>query len=142
VPAPAARVARVRAAERAAGDAPSQDRTVLLPNAVAVLDGASTPDPVERDGGWYAGELAAQLADRLADTSLDLATVLADSIAAVASGYRLVPGRSPSSTVAMLRWTGDRADGLVLGDSSLVVFSPAGTAEEVVDDRLADVAPG
>ena len=109
---------------------------------MAVLDGASTPDPVERDGGWYAGELAGQLADRLADTRLDLPTVLADSIAAVASGHRLVPGRSPSSTVAMLRWTGDRAEGLVLGDSSLVVFSAAGTAEEVVDDRLAEVAPG
>lgn len=120
---------------------PSQDRTVVLPNAVAVLDGASAPDPVERDGGWYAGQLAGQLAGRLADTSLDLPTVLADSIAAVASGHRLVPGSSPSSTVAMLRWTRDRAEGLVLGDSPLVVFSPGGAAEELVDGRLARVAP-
>jgi hypothetical protein len=114
---------------------------VVLPNAVAVLDGASAPDPAERDGGWYAGQLAGQLAARLADTGLDLPTVLADSIATVTSGHRLRPGRSPSSTVAMLRWAPDRVEGLVLGDSSLVVFSPGGAAEELVDDRLAKVAP-
>jgi hypothetical protein len=140
VPAAPARVARVRTAERAAGTAPSQDRTVVLPNAVAVLDGASAPDPAGRDGGWYAGQLAGQLADRLPDTGVDLPGVLADAIAAVASGHRLVPGRSPSATVAMLRWTDDRTDGLVLGDSSLVAFAPGRPAEEVVDDRLAGVA--
>jgi hypothetical protein len=114
---------------------------VVLPNAVAVLDGASAPDPVERDGGWYAGQLAEQLADRLADPGLDLPTVLADSIAAVTFRHRLVPGSSPSSTVAMLRWTRGLVEGLVLGDSSLVVFPPGGAAEELVDDRLARVAP-
>ncbi|MFL6130757.1 MAG: protein phosphatase 2C domain-containing protein [Mycobacteriales bacterium] len=141
MPAPAARVARVRTAERAAGPAPSQDRTVVLPTAVAVLDGASAPDPGERDGGWYAGQLAGQLAARLADSSLDLATVLADSIAAVTSRHRLRPGSSPSSTVAMLRWTEEQTEGLVLGDSSLVAFAAGGAVEEVVDDRLAAVAP-
>ena len=43
--------ARLAVAERAAGSKPTQDRTVLLPDAVAVLDGASAPDPAERDGG-------------------------------------------------------------------------------------------
>lgn len=141
MPATPARVAIVRVAERAAGAGPSQDRTVVLPNAVAVLDGASAPDPAERDGGWYAARLAEELADRLADTALDLATVLADAIAAVAAAHRLVPGSSPSSTVTMLRWSGDRVDGLVLGDSPLVVFPTGGGADELVDDRLAYVAP-
>ncbi len=114
---------------------------MLLPTAVAVLDGASAPDPADRDGGWYAGQLARQLAARLPDERLDLTTVLADSIAAVAADHRLEPGRSPSATVVMLRWTADRTDGLVLGDSSLVAFAPGRPAEEVVDDRLAAVAP-
>lgn len=141
MPATPTRIAAVRTAEQPAGRAPSQDRTVVLPTAVAVLDGASAPDPVERDGGWYADQLARQIADRLADERLDLTTVLADSIAAVTSGHRLVPGHAPSATVAMLRWNADRTDGLVLGDSSLVAFAPGRPAEEVIDDRLAAVAP-
>jgi hypothetical protein len=135
-----ARLAGVRVAERPAGSKPSQDRTVLLPGAVAVLDGASTPDPSERDGGWYADQLAGELAGRLPDLRLDLSTVLADAIAAVASAYRLVPGSSPSSTVTLLRWDDELVDGLVLGDSPLVVFT-AGRAEVLVDERLDTVAP-
>jgi hypothetical protein len=131
--------ARVAVAERAAGTRPSQDRTVLLPAAVAVLDGASAPDPADRDGGWYADQLAGQLADRLPGP-YDLGTVLADSIAAVASEHRLVPGRSPSSTVTLLRWDADSVEGLVLGDSPLVVVTAAGL-DVLVDERLATVAP-
>lgn len=134
-------IAQVRTAERAAGDKPTQDRTVLLPGAVAVLDGASAPDPAERDGGWYAEQLATELAARLGDGTLELATILADAIAAVASAHRLVPGSSPSSTVTILRWTDERVDGLVLGDSPLVVFGADGRPEEVLDDRLAGVGP-
>ena len=130
----------VRVAERAAGTKPTQDRTVLLERAVAVLDGASAPDPSERDGGWYASELAAELADRLEDRRLDLATILADAIAAVTSAHRLVPGQSPSSTVTLLRWDDERIEALVLGDSPLVVFAGE-TAEVVVDERLERVAP-
>ena len=127
------------AAERAAGAKPTQDRVVLVPGAAAVLDGASAPDPAERDGGWYANALAAELAARLPGT-LDLATVLADAIAAVTSEHRLVPGRSPSSTVTLLRWTGPAVEGLVLGDSPLVVATDDGI-EVLVDERLATVAP-
>jgi hypothetical protein len=132
--------ARLAVAERAAGSKPTQDRTVLLPDAVAVLDGASAPDPAERDGGWYAEQLARELAGRLGDRRLDLTTVLADAIAAVTSEFRLVPGSSPSSTVTLLRWDADRVDALVLGDSPLVVFTADGP-QEVVDERLNGVAP-
>ena len=131
--------ARVAVAERAAGTRPTQDRTVRLPGAVAVLDGASAPEPADRDGGWYADRLAAELADRLPGP-YDLATVLADSIAAVTSEHRLVPGRSPSSTVTLLRWDAEHVDGLVLGDSPLVVATTAGI-DVLVDERLATVAP-
>lgn len=136
-----ARVAVVRTAERAGGDKPSQDRVVVLRDAVAVLDGASAPDPSDRDGGWYAEQLAGELAARLPDRSLDLVTILADAIAAVASAHRLVPGSAPSSTVTLLRWDADRIDGLVLGDSPLVVFHTDGGCEELTDDRLDAVAP-
>lgn len=137
---PPARLTRVRVAERAAGSKPTQDRTVLRDGAVAVLDGASAPDPAERDGGWYADQLARELAARLDDRRLDLTTVLADAIAAVTSEFQLVPGSSPSSTVTLLRWDADHVDGLVLGDSPLVIFA-GDTAEEVVDERLNGVAP-
>jgi hypothetical protein len=112
---------------------------VLLPGAAAVLDGASAPDPAVHDGGWYADRLAAELRDRLT-APLDLRTVLADSIAAVTSAYRLVPGRAPSSTVTLLRWDADRVEGLVLGDSPLVVVTTDGL-DVLVDERLDTVAP-
>lgn len=137
--APPARLTRVRVAERSAGIHPSQDRTVLLPGAVAVLDGASTPEPDDQDGGWYAGQLAAQLAVRLPDRERELPAVLADSIAAVSTEHRLLPGSSPSSTVTLLRWDGEQVDGLVLGDSPLVL-EVAGGLEVLGDDRLAAVA--
>ncbi|HEV7657136.1 MAG TPA: hypothetical protein VGP36_20725 [Mycobacteriales bacterium] len=111
---------------------------MLLEDAVAVLDGASAPDPGQRDGGWYADQLARELTDRLPDRRLDLTTVLADAIAAVASAYRLEPGSSPSSTVTLLRWDESHVDGLVLGDSPLVLYPGP---EVVVDERLATVAP-
>ena len=113
---------------------------MLLPSAVAVLDGASAPDPAARDGGWYADELARQLRARLGDPRRDLPTVLADSITAVATEHDLVPGTSPSSTATLLRWTDTRLDGLVLGDSPLVVLTATG-CEVLVDERLAAVAP-
>lgn len=111
----------------------------MLAGAVAVLDGASAPDPADRDGGWYAGVLAAELADRLGRPH-DLATVLGDSIAAVTSAYRLVPGSAPSSTVTLLRWDTETVEGLVLGDSPLVVWTDRGP-EVLVDERLETVAP-
>ena len=135
-----ARVARVRAAERPAGDRASQDRVVVLPAAVAVLDGASGTGPSTRDGGWYASVLAAELAARL-ESTVDLRTVLADSISAVASAFRLEPGGSPSSTVTVLRWGRGVVEGLVLGDSPLVVVRRDGGIEVVVDERLKAVAP-
>jgi hypothetical protein len=127
-------------AERAGSRRASQDRLVILPTAVAVLDGASGPPSSGRDGGWYAGVLAAELAARLPDHGRRLADVLADAIQAVTDSHRLVPGAAPSSTVALLRWTDTRADALVLGDSTIAVIT--GEREEVLtDQRLAAVAP-
>lgn len=118
-------------------DRPTEDRVVLLPGAVVLADGATALWPTERGGGWYADRLCAALAAGLTERpSAALADVLAGAIAGVAAEYDLVPGAAPSSTVAMLRWTADRVDALVLADSPVVVFTDAG-AEVLADDRIA-----
>jgi hypothetical protein len=123
---------------------PSEDVVVVGPDSVVVLDGATTLRPGLPSGGWYAERLGEIIANRLAATpGLELAEVLAASIAELAAGAGLVPGRSPSSTVALVRWTEDAVDALVLGDSPVVVFGATGP-RVLADDRLAALprAPG
>jgi len=128
----------VEIAERP-GAVRSDDRVVVLPHAVVLLDGATSLVPTERDGGWYATQLAEVLRTRLtAEPTADLATLLADAIAEVATRYELRPGASPSSTVALLRWDTDTVEALVLADSPVVVFTTSGV-QVVSDDRLARV---
>ena len=118
---------------------PSEDHLLVLDNAVVLLDGATAPSPDVPSGGWYAGLLSARLADGLrAAPEADLAAVLAASIAAVAEENGLRPGASPSSTVAIVRWTEDRLDGLVLADSPIVVFGRSGP-QLLADDRIASL---
>lgn len=112
---------------------PSEDRVVVLDHAVAVIDGATSADPELPSGGWYAERLAAQLTSALHGDA-DLRTVLRSAISGVARDEGLAPGRSPSSTVAMARWTPDHVDLLVLADSPIVAFGQ--TTEVVADDRL------
>ncbi|CCH35375.1 protein phosphatase 2C domain-containing protein [Actinosynnema sp. NPDC047251] len=111
---------------------PTEDRIVVLEHAVVLLDGATSPTPRERDGGWHSAHLAALLLD--GGLRGDLADDLADAIARLAAAHDLTPGDAPSSTVAIVRWTDDTVDALVLADSPVVVF---GAKTEVVsDDRL------
>jgi hypothetical protein len=118
---------------------PSEDVVVVLPHAVIVLDGATTLRPDLPSGGWYAAELAGALAGRLTGApDADLADLLAASIRALARENRLTPGASPSSTVALLRWTHHRLDALVLGDTPVVAFGARGP-EVLEDNRLANV---
>ncbi|MDQ0377792.1 protein phosphatase 2C domain-containing protein [Amycolatopsis thermophila] len=112
---------------------PTEDHVVVLDHAVAVLDGATSLDPALPSGGWYAERLAARLARELTGDD-DLRTVLRRAIAGVADAEGLQPGRSPSSTVAILRWTADRVDSLVLADSPIVAFGQ--TVDLLADSRL------
>jgi hypothetical protein len=120
---------------------PTEDRVVQLPHAVVVADGATSLRDGEPAGGWYAERLCTALAAELTnDATGDLRTLLAAAIAAVAADHGLVPGSAPSSTVAILRWTDDVVDGLVLADSPVVVF----TGKEphlLADDRIANLGP-
>lgn len=116
---------------------PTEDHVVVLDHAVVLLDGATSPRPELPSGGWYAGLLAGELgAALLAKPDGDLRLLLADAIAAVAAAHGLRVGASPSSTVAILRWSDARVDGLVLADSPIIAFGPGG-AEPLADTRLA-----
>ncbi|GAB3585162.1 protein phosphatase 2C domain-containing protein [Amycolatopsis endophytica] len=112
---------------------PSEDRVVVLDHAVAVLDGATSSDPTQPSGGWYAERLASRLAHELTGDG-DLPAVLRRAIAGVANAEGLRPGLSPSSTVAIVRWTAERVDSLVLADSPIVAFGQ--TVDLLADDRL------
>ena len=123
-------------------DRPTEDRVVLLPNAVLLADGATALRDDERSGGWYADHLCTAMARRLTDDpAADLRSVLADAIKDLVAQFGLVPGAAPSSTVAMLRWTPDRVDGLVLADSPVIVFTRNGP-DVLADDRIAGLLPG
>ncbi|ASO22907.1 hypothetical protein FHR81_003568 [Actinoalloteichus hoggarensis] len=125
----------VEVAERP-GTVRSEDRVIVLPQAVVLLDGATTLTPRERDGGWYAERLANELASRLPAHGVDLRAVLAEAISTLVATYDLVPGDSPSSTVALLRWDEDLVEALVLADSPVVAFTDSGV-RPVTDGRLA-----
>jgi hypothetical protein len=121
---------------------PSEDVVVVLPNGVVLLDGATSMDPDLLSGGWYASRLAGELAGRLAGyPDTDLADLLAAAIKTVARDHDLTPGKSPSSTVAMLRWTDSVVEGLVLADSPIVVFTNDGPSV-LADDRIATMPRG
>jgi hypothetical protein len=128
----------VEIAEQAAPGRTTEDRVLVLPNAVVVLDGVTSRRPPDRNGGWYATQLSAELARLLPDGG-NLADLLATAIKRIATRYDLTPGDSPSSTVAIARWDEHTLDALVLADSPIVAF---GTETQVIaDTRLAKLRP-
>ncbi|WP_197683898.1 protein phosphatase 2C domain-containing protein [Allokutzneria albata] len=117
----------------------NEDQIVVLPHAVVLLDGATTLQPRARSGGWYAECLGDYLRRGLnKDPEADLAEVLETAIGTMAEDYDLKPGSSPSSTVAIVRWTDDHVDALVLADSPVVAFT-IGDVHVVNDTRLANL---
>jgi hypothetical protein len=116
---------------------PTEDRIVVLDNAVILLDGATALEPRAHTAAWYAEHLSAQLATHLhQNPTADLQQVLAEAITTLAQTHNLTPGTSPSSTVAITRWTAERIDALVLADSPIVAFTPTGS-DVLADDRIA-----
>ena len=110
----------------------SQDRVFIGEHAVIVLDGASAFAPVDVTPAEYAGCLGEFI---LAGLAADLKAVLAEAIRATTRKLGLRDGSCPSSTVAILRASG-QADMLVLGDSSIFYDAGSGPAE-FTDARLA-----
>lgn len=115
----------------------SQDRVFVIPNAVIMLDGASSFIPAELDPGTYADQLGTEITRSLMSAPVaDLVDVLARAIAAVAQRHNLRPGESPSSTVAVLRGRPGHIDLLVLGDSP-IHYGTDRHANVLTDTRLA-----
>lgn len=120
---------------------PTEDVVITLPNAVILLDGATSLRPELLPGGWYAHRLAGELAGRLTGyPDADLADLLAASIKVVARNHGLEPGESPSSTVALLRWNDRVVEGLVLADSPIVAFTPE--PQVLADSRMGRLPRG
>ncbi|WP_230862991.1 hypothetical protein [Amycolatopsis camponoti] len=110
----------------------SDDKIVTMANGVIMLDGASAFVPVPVPPAVYAAELGAQLKDHLVHApGADLVEVLEEAIHDVAARLDLCPGKSPSSTVTILREHDGWLDLLLLGDN-LVVLPEA----EITDRRL------
>jgi hypothetical protein len=122
---------------------PTEDRVVLLPTAVILADGATALGEDELSGGWYAEHLTQTLAQHLTENPIaDLRALLSKTITALAQEHQLIPGAAPSSTVAVLRWTEDQVDALVLADSPIVTFTQEGP-QPLTDDRIATLTtPG
>lgn len=114
----------------------SQDRIFVTPSAVIMLDGATAFAPVPVTPNEYVDALGAHLAATLtAQPAVALSAALADAIEHTARRLELQPGRSPSSTVAIVRQQGENVDYLVLGDTQIVT-----SAALFVDDRIAGVS--
>lgn len=117
---------------------PSEDRIVILPNAVIVLDGVSTLHDGQPRGGWYAAELGVRIADQLTkEPDGDLRELLEKAITDMVRDHSPVAGASPATTVSIVRRLADRLDALVLGDSPIVRIGPDTAVEVLRDDRLA-----
>jgi hypothetical protein len=130
---------KVHTATLAGGDT-NADRVFVTDYAVIVLDGATAFEPVDVDPGTYAETLGLAIADQLDhDPNADLSRVVAEAITRSVEQLWLTPGRSPSSTVSVLRVRGGAVDMYVLGDSPIYYGQPGGI-RRLSDDRLARVA--
>ncbi len=117
----------------------SNDRVFTTVNAAIVLDGATAFASVELDTSTYIDALGCYIATALRSADrANLADVVSDAIAVVADRFELRPGRSPSSTVTILRTRRQHADLFVLGDSPLY-YGTGHQATVLVDNRLADL---
>lgn len=100
----------------------SDDKIFTTANSVIMLDGASAFVPVLVPPAIYAGELGACLSRHLGQVpDGDLVELLAEAIHDVAFRLDLRPGRSPSSTVTILREHDGQLDVLLLGDNLVVM---------------------
>ncbi len=106
------------------------DRVVITDNAVIMLDGASAFSPVPVSPYDYV-DLLSDCIINMHDPNISLRTILRDAITETAAELDLHPGKSPSSTVTILREVDDRVECLVLGDNLVVL-----PGHVIIDDRI------
>lgn len=129
----------VRGACRPGGTPPGQDRWATTERSVIVLDGASAFHPQATPADAYVDALLAALVDRI-DSTEPLPAVLGWAIEQAAEKVSAEPGTGPSSTVAIVRNTGQGIEVAVLGDSTIVVGRAGGHIDRITDDRMSRVA--
>ncbi|WP_199551224.1 hypothetical protein [Streptomyces sp. N35] len=129
---------------------PNEDfASVALPasgqgGALVVLDGVTPPDGDDgcvHDVPWFVARLGGALGElSVSRRDMTLAEILSLAIGRTADTHRstcdLSHPRTPQATVVLARWDADAVEHLVLSDSALLVESPAGEVEAVVDRRL------
>jgi hypothetical protein len=123
-----------------AGGGRNADRVFVIERAVILLDGATAFEPNDIDPATYAEALGAAIADQLGGRpDIALADAVAAAIRGTAVRLDLSSGRSPSSTVSILRARDDAADLYVLGDSP-IHYGTDRMAAGLTDERLTAVA--
>lgn len=110
-----------------------------------LLDGVTPP----RGGSgclhsvpWFTARLGGALTElTLSARDLTLPEVLARAIGRTAEAHAdtcdLSHPRTPQATAAVVRWSADTVEYLVLSDAVLLLRAPDGTVTPVLDDRLA-----
>lgn len=122
------------------GGSNNQDRYITGDGFAAVLDGATSfAGDRSHDPGWYAEHLAQAIAESVPRGG-SLADAVTEAIRAVRDAHDLSPRTTPTSTVALARWSAESVETYVLGDSYAVVLRTDGTEGAHTDDRLDSVA--
>jgi hypothetical protein len=123
----------------------NEDYAGVAASGVVVLDGVT--EPADGDTGcrhgvaWYVEHLGPTLL-RAIDSRHDrtLASCLADAISETAASHATTCDLShtftPQATVALLRWTDDTLDYLVLSDAAILLAGPDGRVTPVLDGRI------
>lgn len=125
-------------------DQANEDWVSATPRVIVVLDGATarTETGCVHGVAWYAATLGAAVAERAEDPRVPLRAALAGAIRDVAALHPECdidhPG-TPSAAAAVVRFTDDRVEYLVLGDV-YVVLDPGGEVRAITDDRISRTA--
>ncbi|MBC9711298.1 hypothetical protein H9Y04_01765 [Streptomyces sp. TRM66268-LWL] len=129
---------------------PNEDfASVALPasgqgGALVVLDGVTPPegdDGCVHDVPWFVARLGGALCElSVSRRDMTLAEILSAAIGRTADAHRttcdLSHSRTPQATVVLARWDAETVEHLVLSDSALLVESPDGEVDVVLDRRL------
>jgi hypothetical protein len=124
---------------------PNEDWGAVTPGAIIVLDGVTIPEGMDQDGcmhstPWYVQELGLRLLTGASDPAIPLPVVLENAITAVAKLHGdtcdLSSPASPSAAVAMVRFSDDRMEHLVLADATIAIQNHVGEIVVVTDDRV------
>jgi hypothetical protein len=121
-----------------AADVPNEDRAIVLPNLIAVLDGATvrTETGCVHGVAWYVDQLLEAI---VSNATLAPSGALKKAIEQVAGLHRetcdLAHPATPSAAVALVKFSDGRADYVVLGDVT-VALDFGGNVLAVSDKRV------